>query len=52
MLGSLAMPSLAVPEAVRGALGDKDRKSAVAAAMAHFAVTEADLKKVLAAALE
>lgn len=52
MLGSLAMPSLAMPEPVRRALGAADDKSAVAAAMLHFGVTEADLKKVLAAALE
>ena len=46
MLGSLAMPSLAMPEPVRRALGAADDKSAVAAAMLHFGVTEADLKKV------
>lgn len=52
VLGSLAMPSLAMPESVRGALGGAGNKSAVASAMNHFGVTEADLKKVLAAALE
>ena len=52
MLGSLAMPSLAMPEAMRKALGESDEKSAVAAAMAHFGVSEADLKRVMTAALE
>ena len=52
VLGSLAAPSLALPDTVRGALGGTDNKSAVAAAMNHFGVTEADLKKVLTAALE
>ena len=46
VLGSLAAPSLALPDTVRGALGGTDNKSAVAAAMKHFGVTEADLKKV------
>ena len=41
VLGSLAMPSLAMPESVRGALGGTDHKSAVAAAINHFGVTEA-----------
>ena len=36
---------------MRGALGGADSKSAVAAAN-HFGVTEADLKKVMAVALE
>ena len=44
VLGSLAMPSLAMPGSVRGALGGADSKSAVAAAN-HFGVTEADLKE-------
>ena len=48
MLGSLAVPSLAMPASVRGALGGADNQSAVASAMAHFGVTEADLKKVMA----
>lgn len=52
MLGSLAIPSLAMPASVRGALGGADNQSAVASAMAHFGVTEADLKKVMAVALE
>lgn len=52
VLGSLAMPSLAMPDAVRGALGGGDEKSAAAAAMNHFGVTEADLKKVMATAME
>lgn len=52
ILGSLAAPSLAVPSSVKGALGGADDKSAVAAAMNHFGVTDADLKKVLATALE
>ena len=47
MLGSLAVPSLAMPASVRGALGGADNQSAVASAMAHFGVTEADLKKVI-----
>ena len=51
-LGSLAIPSLAMPASVRNALGGADNKSAVAAAMNHFGVTEADLQKVLAVALE
>ena len=46
MLGSLAVPSLAMPASVRGALGGVDNQSAVASAMVHFGVTEADLKKV------
>lgn len=50
--GSLAVPSQAVPEPVRGALGGADSQSAVAAAIGHFGVTEADLRKVMAAALE
>lgn len=33
VLGSLAAPSLALPDTVRGALGGTDNKSAVAAAM-------------------
>ena len=41
MLGSLAVPSLAMPASVRGALGGADNQSAVASAMAHFGVTEA-----------
>lgn len=45
MLGSLAVPSLAMPASVRGALGGADNQSAVASAMVHFGVTEADLKK-------
>ena len=40
VLGSLAAPSLALPDTVRGALGGTDNKSAVAAAMKHFGVTE------------
>ena len=36
VLGSLAAPSLALPDTVRGALGGTDNKSAVAAAMKHF----------------
>lgn len=52
VLGSLAMPSLDASASGHGALGGADHKSAVAAAMAHFGVTEADLKKVLGAALE
>ena len=47
MLGSLAVPSLAMPASVRGALGGADNQSAVASAMVHFGVTEADLKKVM-----
>lgn len=52
ILGSLAAPSLAVPSSMKGAFGGAGDKSAVAAAMNHFGVTDADLKKVLAAALE
>ena len=33
MLGSLAVPSLAMPASVRGALGGADNQSAVASAM-------------------
>ena len=46
VLGSLAAPSLALPDTVRGALGGTDNKSAVAAAMKHFGVTEADLLRL------
>ncbi|MDD3787771.1 MAG: metallopeptidase TldD-related protein [Petrimonas sp.] len=46
LLGSLAAPSFASPF---GATGEK---TAVAEAMNHFGVSEADLQKVLAAALE
>lgn len=51
MLGTLAGSSLGVA-AIRQSLAGTDNKSGTAAAMAHFGVTEADLKKVLAAALE
>lgn len=51
VLGSLAAPSLALPDTVRGALGGTDNKSAVAAAMS-ISVYGGDLKKVLTAALE
>ncbi len=51
-LGSLAIPSLAVPASVREALGGAGGHSAVAAAMNHFGVAEADLRNVLAVALE
>ena len=37
---------------VRGPLSREGKQSAVASAMSHFGVTEADLKKVMAAALE
>ena len=46
MLGSLAVPSLAMPASVRGALGGADNQSAVASAMVHFGVTEADLPNI------
>lgn len=52
MLGSLAIPSMAFPERVKESLGGTDKKAATASAMAHFGVTEADVRKVLAAALE
>lgn len=52
VLGSLAAPSFALPGSVQGALGGTDNKSAVASAMIHFGVSEADMKKVLTAALE
>ena len=53
LLGSLATGS-AMALTTPGALGGKgaDKKAAVALAMNHFGVSEADLKKVLAAALE
>ena len=41
MLGSLAVPSLAMPASVRGALGGADNQSAVASAMVHFGVKAA-----------
>ena len=47
-LGALAAPSLSMCRPLGGA----DGKSGVAAAMAHFGVTESDLKKVMTAALE
>jgi len=50
LLGSLAVPSLA--ETITGSLGGNNQKAAVSAALAHFGVTEQDLKKVLAVALE
>lgn len=50
LLGSLAAPSLA--ETITGSLGGNNQKAAVSAALAHFGVTEQDLKKVLVAALE
>lgn len=52
VLGSLAAPSLAFPEKVTERLGGNKSKSAVEAAMIHFGVTEAELKKVLKVALE
>lgn len=52
MLGSLAAPSLAMPSSVQRALGGGGSQSAVNTAMIHFGVTEADIKKVLTAALE
>ncbi len=52
VLGTLAMPSFAMPASVRGTLGGSDNKSASIAAMHHFGVTEADLKKVMTTALE
>ena len=53
LLGSLATGS-AMALATPGALGGEgaDKKATVALAMNHFGVSEADLKKVLAAALE
>lgn len=50
LLGSLATPSLA--NTITGALGGKDKKAATSAALAHFGVTEQELKRVLAVALE
>ena len=52
VLGTLAMPSFAMPASVRGTLGGSDNKSASIAAMHHFGVTEADLKKVMTTALK
>ena len=46
MLGSLAVPSLAMPASVRGALGGADNQSAVASAMVHFGVTEAAIESM------
>lgn len=53
LLGSLTTGS-AMALATPGALGGEgaDKKATVALAMNHFGVSEADLKKVLAAALE
>lgn len=53
LLGSLATGS-AMALTTPGALGGEgaDKKAAVALAMNHFGVSEADLKKVLAVALE
>lgn len=50
LLGSLAAPSLA--GSLIGCSGGSDQKAGIANALAHFGVTEADLKKVLTAALE
>ena len=52
LLGSLATGS-AMALTTPGALGGEgaDKKAAVALAMNHFGVSEADLKKVLAVAL-
>lgn len=50
LLGSLAAPSLA--GSLAGCSGDAEKKAGIAQALAHFGVTEADLKKVLAVALE
>lgn len=50
LLGSLAAPSLA--DTITGALGGKDKKAAISAALAHFGVSEQELKRVLAVALE
>ncbi len=53
LLGSVTAGSaLGMPSAVAGALGGSDRKAAVVSAMNHFGVSEGDMKKVLAAALE
>lgn len=52
MLGTLAIPSLTACGKTKGALGAAGQPGAAAAAMAHFGVTEGDLKRVLAAALE
>ncbi|MCC8188549.1 MAG: TldD/PmbA family protein [Bacteroides sp.] len=52
LLGSVAASSFATPTAVRGALGGGDPQGQVASALAHFVVTEEQLRKVLAAALE
>lgn len=48
-LGALTLPSLAMSS---GKLKPTGKQSATEAAMAHFGVTEADLKKVMQAALE
>jgi TldD protein len=50
LLGSFAVPSFG--GVMTGSLGGDDRKAAVSAALAHFGVTEQELRKVLAVALE
>lgn len=50
LLGTVATPSLA--ETITGALGGNNKNAAISAALAHFGVTEQDLKKVIAVALE
>lgn len=50
LLGSLATPSLA--NTIAGAFGGGNQKAAISTSLAHFGVSEQDLKKILSAALE
>ena len=53
LLGSLAAGSvLAMPSSAKGAMGGGDQKAALLSAMNHFGVSEENMRKVLAAALE
>ena len=53
LLGSLAAGSvLAMPSSAKGAMGGGDQKAALSSAMNHFGVSEENMRKVLAAALE
>ena len=52
LLGSLATPTVAGSLAGESALGKGDKQAAISLALAHFGVSEEDLKKVMAVALE
>ena len=52
LLGSLATPTVAGSLAGESALGKGDNQAAISLALAHFGVSEEDLKKVMAVALE